>query len=396
MQVILMQPPLRQRCHHLLNGTKAEGRPAHLIDLLLIILIGLNVLAVVLETVESLAATYSMLFLYFEVFSVAVFSVEYVVRIWTCVEGDDVRYKDPVAGRLRYMLSPMALIDLLAILPFFLIFFVNIDLRFVRIFRLLRLLKLTRYSAALSLVGSVLYIERRPLGAAAIVMFVLLIFSSSFVYLVEREAQPEVFSSIPAAMWWGIATLTTVGYGDITPITPLGRFLGAIVTVLGVGMFAMPAGILASGFAQAVKRQEFVVSWNMVASVPLFSHLEAQRIAEIVELLRPRVSVPGEIIVHKDAPANCMYFISSGQVQVDVPGTPLYLQAGDFFGEIALIEHRKRTASVKTVTSCQLLVLDETDLEELMASDETLAAEVHRISEERRAELDQANNNSPG
>ena len=197
-------------------------------------------------------------------------------------------------------------------------------------------------------------------------------------------------------MWWGIATLTTVGYGDISPITPLGRFLGAIVTVLGVGMFAMPAGILASGFAQAVKRQEFVVSWNMVASVPLFSHLEAQRIAEIVALLKPRVAVPGEIVVHKGAPGNCMYFISSGQVQVDLTGQPVFLQAGDFFGEIALIEHQTRSASVTTVTSCQLLILDEADLTELMEADDKLAADIKRISEERRAELDQTISRNPG
>jgi voltage-gated potassium channel len=382
-----MANSLRHRGHEILNGTRTDDRISRLVDRLLIALITANVLAVVFETVEAIALEYGDLLYGFEVLSVGIFSLEYLARLWVCVESEDPRYKHPLAGRIRYMISPMALIDLVAILPFFLVFFVNFDLRFVRVLRLLRLLKLTRYSAALSLVGSVLYLERRPLGAAAIVMLVLLIFSSSFVYLAEREAQPEVFSSIPAAMWWGIATLTTVGYGDITPITPLGRFLGAIVTVLGVGMFAMPAGILASGFAQAVKRQEFVVSWNMVASVPLFSHLEAQRIAEIVALLKPRVAVPGEVIVQKGAPGNCMYFISSGQVQVNLADRPVFLQAGDFFGEIALIEHGSRTASVTTVTSCQLLMLDELDFVELMESDEVLAADIKRIAEERRAEL---------
>jgi voltage-gated potassium channel len=391
-----MQSSLRYRAYQFINNSDPHAPISRLAGRLLIALIALNVLVVVLETVESIALEYSAALKNFEIFSVAVFSVEYLLRLWTCVESEEARYKHPFYGRIRYVLSPMALIDLIAILPFFLVFFVHADLRFVRVIRLLRLLKLTRYSAALSLVGSVLYLERRPLGAAAIVMLVLLIFSSSFVYLAEREAQPDAFSSIPAAMWWGIATLTTVGYGDISPITPLGRFLGAIVTVLGVGMFAMPAGILASGFAQAVKRQEFVVSWNMVASVPLFSHLEAQRIAEIVALLKPRVAVPGEIIVHKGSPGNCMYFISSGQVQVDTPKQPVFLQAGDFFGEIALIEHRTRSASVTTVTSCQLLVLDEADLRELMESDERLAADIKRISEERRAELDQTTSNNPG
>ncbi|MBT3702341.1 MAG: cyclic nucleotide-binding domain-containing protein [Alphaproteobacteria bacterium] len=387
---------LRYRTFEFINANKPDAPLSRLAGRLLIALIALNVLVVVLETVETIALEYSTALNYFEIFSVTIFSVEYILRLWTCVESEDERYIHPFYGRVRYIFSPMALIDLIAILPFFLVFFVHADLRFVRVIRLLRLLKLTRYSAALSLVGSVLYLERRPLGAAAIVMLVLLIFSSSFVYLAEREAQPEAFSSIPAAMWWGIATLTTVGYGDISPITPLGRFLGAIVTVLGVGMFAMPAGILASGFAQAVKRQEFVVSWNMVASVPLFSHLEAQRIAEIVALLKPRVAVPGEIVVHKGAPGNCMYFISSGQVQVDLTGQPVFLQAGDFFGEIALIEHQTRSASVTTVTSCQLLILDEADLTELMEADDKLAADIKRISEERRAELDQTISRNPG
>jgi len=391
-----MSNSLRQRCYYLLNGAKTSGHPSHFVDIALIVLIGINVLAVVLETVEGLASEYGTLFQNFEIFSVAVFSIEYLARLWTCVESVEERYRHPIKGRFRYMMSPMALIDLVAILPFFLVFFVNVDLRFMRIFRLLRLLKLTRYSAALSLVGSVLYIERRSLGAAAMVMFVLLIFASSLVYMVEREAQPVAFSSIPAAMWWGVATLTTVGYGDVTPITPLGRFLGAIVTVMGVGMFAMPAGILASGFAQAVKQKEFVVSWNMVAGVPLFSHLEALRIAEIVALLKPRVAVPGEVIVRKGAEANCMYFITSGQAMVETRDKPVYLEAGDFFGEIALIEHSARTATVTTVTSCQLLILDEEDLVELMETDHKLAEEIRMISEKRRAVLDQLDNENPG
>lgn len=380
---------LRKRLNSVLEGTGPQHKVGWVLDMFLVVLITATVVAVVLETVASLAQDYAIPFQYFEIFSVIIFSVEYIVRVWTCVERTDRNYGRPIVGRLRYIFSPMALIDLIAIAPFYLAFFIGLDLRFIRVFRLLRLLKLTRYSAALTLVGSVFYTERRPLGAAAIVMAVLLVFASSFVYLAERAAQPEAFGSIPAAMWWGMATLTTVGYGDVTPITPLGKVLGAFVTLLGVGMFAMPAGILASGFAQALRGRDFVITWSMVASVPIFSRLDAKRIAEIAELLRPQIAVPGEIIIHKDAPADCMYFISSGEVTVDLPGRPVIMHAGDFFGELALIDHGKRTATVIATTTCQLLLLEEVDLEKLVSVDADLDEAIHRIADERRSQADQ-------
>ena len=378
---------LRYRLNALLEGTGEHQTASRFLDAFLVVLITGNVAAVVLETVPELASNYDGFFHNFEIFSVVVFSIEYLARLWTCVDREDVRFRPPLKGRIRYVLSPMALIDLIAIAPFYLAFFVGFDLRFVRVFRLLRLLKLTRYSAALSLVGSVLYTERRPLGAAGMVMLVLLVFASSFVYLAERSAQPEAFGSIPAAMWWGVATLTTVGYGDVTPVTPLGKFLGAIVTLLGVGMFAMPAGILASGFAQAVRSRDFVVSWTMVASVPIFARLEASRIAEIVALLEPQNASPGEIIMREDEHADCMYFISSGEVSVETRGHTAQLGAGDFFGELALIDHVKRAATVTAETTCQLLILKEADLDQLIGLDDVLAAAIHRIADERRKEF---------
>jgi len=383
----LQSKSLRYRLNALLEGTGEHQTASRFLDAFLVILITGNVAAVILETVPELASAYNQFFHNFEIFSVFIFTIEYLARLWTCVDREDLRYRPAIKGRIRYVLSPMALIDLIAIAPFYLAFVVGLDLRFVRVFRLLRLLKLTRYSAALSLVGSVLYTERRPLGAAGMVMLVLLVFASSFVYLAERNAQPEAFGSIPAAMWWGVATLTTVGYGDVTPVTPLGKFLGAIVTLLGVGMFAMPAGILASGFAQAVRSRDFVVSWTMVASVPIFARLEASRIAEIVALLEPQNASPGEVIMRKDELADCMYFISSGEVTVESAGHAIQLGAGDFFGELALIDHVRHAVTVRAETTCQLLILKESDLDQLIALDDVLAAAIHRIADERRAEF---------
>ena len=216
-------------------------------------LIVLNVVAVVLETVQWLYVRYAPLFHAFDVFSVAVFSVEYILRLWTSTE--DPRYGSSVRGRLRFMLSPMALVDLLAVLPFYLPFFFP-ELRFVRavrLFRLFRVMKLARYSDSLQTFIDVLRLKRDELGLIFFTIMILLIISSSLMYEAEHEAQPDAFSSIPAAMWWGIVTLATVGYGDMFPVTPLGKLIGSVVVILGIGLFALPTGMLASGFAEVVQ-----------------------------------------------------------------------------------------------------------------------------------------------
>ncbi len=247
---------IQQRIYELLEVAHPDDTASRFTDLFLFILIALNVIAVIVETVDDVKTQYATVFLYFEVFSVAVFTVEYVLRLWTCVT--DRKYAQPVLGRLRFAGSWHAVIDLLAVLPFFLPMFLPIDLRILRalrFFRLLRFLKLSRYSESMRIFGKVLRSERAELMVALFVAGVLLIIGSSFLYLVEHDAQPDVFSSIPAAMWWGVATLTTVGYGDVYPVTPIGRFLGAIVAIMGVGMFALPAGILASGFAREMGKR---------------------------------------------------------------------------------------------------------------------------------------------
>ena len=246
---------IQRRIYELLEVAHPDDTASRITDLFLFILIALNVVAVIVETVEDLATQYAVVFQFFEVFSVGVFTVEYVLRLWTCVANR--RYAHPVTGRLRFAGSWHAIVDVLAILPFYLPMFLPSDLRIIRalrFFRLFRFLKLSRYSESMRIFGKVLRSERSELMVALFVAGVLLVLGSSFLYLVEHEAQPDKFSSIPAAMWWGVATLTTVGYGDVAPITPLGRFLGAIVAVMGIGMFALPAGILASGFAREMSK----------------------------------------------------------------------------------------------------------------------------------------------
>ena len=246
---------LQKRLYAILEMATATDTPSRIVDVVLISLILFNVLAVILDTVEGLVTRYGWWLDAFETGSIVIFTVEYLLRLWVCTV--DTRFAHPVFGRLRFVVTPMALVDLCALLPFYLPVMLALDLRFIRalrLFRLFRVFKLGHYSQSLQLFAQVVRDKRAELGVAVCAVMVLLIFASSFMYYIESEAQPQAFSSIPAAMWWGVATLTTVGYGDIYPITPLGKILGAIIALLGIGLFAVPAGILASGFTEVMER----------------------------------------------------------------------------------------------------------------------------------------------
>ena len=251
-----IMPTMRRRIYTVLTVATDGDSLSRTFDRFLLVLILLNAAAVVAASVQSLGSQYALLFRGFEIFSVAIFSVEYVLRVWTCVE--DPRYSHPIKGRMRYILTPLAFIDLLAILPFYLSF-ITTDLRILRIlriFRLLRMAKIARYSQTLQIFGRVLVATRTQLLLTLILMAVLLLLSSSLMYAVEQQAQPEAFSSIPAAMWWAIATLTTVGYGDIYPVTAWGKFLAALISIFGIGMFALPTGVLGAAFLEEIRHSK--------------------------------------------------------------------------------------------------------------------------------------------
>jgi voltage-gated potassium channel len=247
---------IKQRVHEVLEPPRPGDRTARSVGVLLLALIALNVAALVLETVEAVHSRAPRLFAALEAVSVAVFSLEYVLRLWSTTASEEFRH--PFFGRLRFALTPLALCDLLSILPFYLPF-AGVDLRFVRAVRLLRffrLAKLGRYSLALQTFGLVLRRKKEELVTMLLLLLLLLVFSSSAMYFVENPSQPEAFSSIPQAMWWGIATLTTVGYGDIYPVTGLGRVLGSIIAILGIGVFALPAGVLGAAFVEELQRRK--------------------------------------------------------------------------------------------------------------------------------------------
>jgi voltage-gated potassium channel len=244
---------LQKTVHEKLDPSSRSDLLGRLLDLFLITLIAINVAAVILETVASIEVRFRSAFWVIEIISVAVFSVEYAVRVWACPENPE--FSDRKYPRIAYMTSPLALIDLLAILPFYLGFVVDMDLRFLRILRLLRILKLTRYSSAMSMLLDVFREEANAFFAGFFILIVLLVLAASGAYLAEHEVQPDKFGSIPAAMWWAMATLTTVGYGDVTPVTPAGQIFGSLVGVVGIGIAALPAGILANGMADLLRRR---------------------------------------------------------------------------------------------------------------------------------------------
>lgn len=248
----------KQKVLKTLNKGEESDRLSRAFDTFIMALILLNVVAVIIETVESIHDRFDLWFDYFEIFSVVIFSIEYLFRVWACTALE--KYKHPVWGRLKYMLSAEAIIDLLAIIPFYLPLLIGHSdgrmIRVLRLLRLFRLFKLGRYSLAFSLITDVIKKRKEELVVTLTLLIIMLIFASTVMYYIENEANPEAFKSIPETMWWGVATLTTVGYGDVYPITPLGKVLGAMIAILGVGLFALPAGIIAAGFESELSERK--------------------------------------------------------------------------------------------------------------------------------------------
>lgn len=243
---------MRRYFYNLLEQSNSSPL-ARLLNLLLMLLIMSNVIAVILTSDRAIYLELQVFFDYFELLSIIVFSIEYMLRAWVCVE--DPRYQAAVTGRLKYLVSPMALVDLVAVLPFYLGILFNIDTRLLRVLRLFRIFKLSRHFSAMSVLLTVIKTELPTLISAIFIMLVLVVLASAGMFLVERNVQPETFGTIPRAMWWATITLTTVGYGDVIPITAAGKVLGIFITILGVGMAALPAGIIASGFNREVHRR---------------------------------------------------------------------------------------------------------------------------------------------
>ena len=318
-----------------------------------------------------------------ELVSLVLFTVEYLARVWVAVEHAPDRHLTPARARLKFVTSPAGIIDLLAVLPFWLALPFFGDLRSMLEFRLVRFLKLARYSPVARSLVEVLYGERRALLGCFVLLLGGSLIMGAIMYLAERHVQPDKLGTIPEAMWWAIVTLGTLGYGDVVPVTSLGKLIASATIFSGFVMVALPVGIIASAFATTIQRRDFVVTWTMVAKVPLFAELEAGDIADIMTLLQAQTVEPGAIIARRGDPAHSMYFIAAGEVAIALPDSTIRLGTGQFFGEVAVLRRARRSATVTALGRVNLLVLDGHDLHALMEREPRVAARMRETVRQR-------------
>jgi len=363
---------LRHTVHMALEAGRGSGVVGLAFEIFLIALIVSNAVVVSLDSVAGLAAAYGRYFQIFEAVSVAVFTLEYGLRLWSAPE--DPRYSArPLLDRLRYMLQPYMLIDLIAIAPAYIALFVPVaDLRILRLFRLFRLLKIARYSPAVTTLIHVLSLERRALFGTLLLLICMMSLSAEGMYIIEGTVQPKVFGDLPTCMYWAIITLTTVGYGDITPITALGRAWAGVTAILGLGIFALPVGIIASAFMTEIHRRDFVVTSGMLARIPFFAGLDIETMSEVMAALRSQMVAPHTPIIVAGEAASSMYFVVSGLAKSERATTTdgvrrkATLGPGEVIAADAVLAGRAHDANVFAHTPMRLLALSYQDLAMLL------------------------------
>jgi voltage-gated potassium channel len=382
----------RHRAYLILEGGRAGGWLGHVVEAVLITLIVGNVLAYTVQSIPSIDARFSHFFTWLEIVSVGIFTVEYLARIWTAPE-DPTTPRGRFWGRFSFAIRPMMVIDILSIAPAYIALFIPfVDLRFLRLIRLLRLLKIARYSPALSTLAQVLAEERRALYGTVLLLLCAMVFAAAAMHVVEgtdKSANPA-FATMPGAMYWAITTLTTVGYGDVTPTTWIGRFIAGVTMIVGLGLFALPVGIVATGFVNSIHRRDFVVTFGMLSRVPLFRGIDAQIIGEMMVMLRARAVSAGTIISAAGARADAMYFVISGEVEANLQNRKIRFRTGDFFGELALLEETMRSATVVAVEASRILTLSVDDFNHLLTKHPHLMRRIHKMAAARAEDIAQA------
>ncbi len=372
---------LRRRAYLALEGGRLGGPAGAIVEITLVVLIVLNVVAYTLQSMPRFENDYAGPLALFEFVSIAVFAIEYLMRLWTAPEDPSAGERGPVLGRLYFATRPLMVIDFIAVAPAFAALFVPfVDLRVLRLIRLLRLLKIARYSPALSALSRVLMEERRALYGSLLLFLCAMLLFAAAMHAAEGAVQPKIFGTIPDAMWWAVSTLTTVGYGDAVPQTALGRFLAGIAMIIGLGLAALPVGIVATGFANSIHRRDFVVTFGMLARVPLFQGFDARTVSEIMDLLRAYTVSAGDIISTPGERASAMYFVVEGEVEAQLAGRRLRFRAGDFFGELSLVEHRMRDATIVAIETTRLLELTTDDFDALVRKRPGLKEQIAKLS----------------
>ena len=366
----------RRRLYLLLDQSADVGGVSAAINWILIGVIVMTLVATVMQSVPAIAAAHGWAFEVVEYVAAAVFSIEYALRLWTAAEHPPWRGLGALQAALRWSISPAGLIDLAAVLPFWFSFLVSTDVRVVLVLRLLRFFKLSRYSPGMRSLLEALNAERRALFGCFVILVGATLMSAALMHLAESAAQPEKFGTIPDAMWWAIVTLGTIGYGDAVPITTVGRLIAGLTIFAGLLMVALPVGIVATAFANEVHRRDFVVTWGLVARIPLFSQLSATQIADVMKILRAQKVEKGAIIARRGEPAHSMYLIVDGEVEIRLRHRHVRLNSGNFFGEIAALRQSRRSATVQALQPTRLLALDASDLRSLMDREPQIATRI--------------------
>jgi voltage-gated potassium channel len=287
-----------------------------------------------------------------------------------------------------YALSGRGLVDAVAALAVPIAIVLGGDPKMAWLLGVLWGLKVVPGIPGLRQLRRVLVLESGPLLSVLVIFLMVLFLASVAEYFLERDVQPGAFGSVPAALWWAVATLTTTGYGDVVPVTPFGRLVAAFVMICGLGVFGLWTGILATGFAAETRRDNFLKTWESVTKVPFFAALGPAAIADVTQMLRTMDLPARAMIIRKGKAGDCMYFIADGEVEVDLPGNKVRLGEGAFFGEMALLGNNLRSANITTTRVSKLLVLDLVDFRMLMARHpelaETIDAEARRRALENK------------
>lgn len=386
---------MRRRVHSLLESGLVADKMAQLVHRGLILVTLVSVVSLVLESAPELTPRFGRLFLWIEAATVAIFTLEYGLRVWSAPDHTPFARKHPLAARLAFMRTGAAVIDLLSIAPFYVSLFAAADPGVLLLFRLLRFFKLSRYSPGMTSLIAALEAERKALFASAVILMGVILVAAAAMHIAEQAAQPDKFGSIPLAMWWAVVTLTTVGYGDVIPATLLGRVIAGATMIVGLMMLALPVGIIATSFANEIHRREFIINWALISRVPLFAMLEAAEIAEIMPFLHARTLQPGAVIFRRGDVAHSMYFIASGEVEVDLPNNRVRLGEGQLFGEIAVLRRTRRSAGVRATKQTRLLVLEAADLHALIERNPDIGARIEAVAASRQA-VDPADSKTAG
>jgi len=384
----LNDPDLRDRLYELLEHDHLPYSVGSRFVRLIVAVVIIDVMAMILASVPEYDVRFGNLLTVIKVGAVVAFALEYLARLWSVV-GHSPRKLSPAQDRLEYAFSSLGIIDLMAFLPASIALLAG-SRTTLALLGVLPFFKLVRYSPAMRSLLAALHAERRTLVGCLVILAGAVLVFASLLYAIERDVQPEKFGTIPDAMWWAIVTLGTVGYGDVVPVTPLGKLVSVFAIIGGLTMIALPVAIISTAFADEVRRRDFVVTWGMLARVPLFSHLSATEIADIMRLLRARTIESGEVLVRRGDAASSMYFITAGEVEIQLPNQRVRLSDGTFFGEIALLHRTKRSGTVTATRKTRLLALDAQDFHALIERMPALAAHVHDVAKARLADSGEA------